>query len=65
MDGEFMQDWYFSLHPFSDVLKFDGVFSLKMHNRSIDSIRISERMVSTLPGLLKHEFDPKRERRPC
>jgi len=53
VDGEFMQDWYFSLHPFSDVLKFDGVFSLKMHNRSIDSIRISERMVSTLPGLIK------------
>ena len=37
------QDWYFSLHPFSDVFKFDGVFSLKMHNRSIDpsGIRIS------------------------
>lgn len=49
VDGEFMQDWYFSLHPFSDVLKFDGVFSLKIHNRSIDSIRISERMVFT-PG---------------
>ena len=45
-----MQDWYFSLHPFSDVLKFDGVFSLKMHNRSIASIRISEKMVSTPPG---------------
>ena len=44
-----MQDWYFSLHPFSDVLKFDGALSLKMHKRSIDSIRISERMVST-PG---------------
>ena len=50
VDGEFRQDWYFSLHPFSDVLKFDGVFSLKMHNRSIDSIRISERMVSAPPG---------------
>ena len=49
-----MQDWYFSLHPFSDVLKFDGAFSLKMHKRSIDSIRISERMVSTpvIPLLL-------------
>ena len=40
----------FPFHPFSDVLKFDGVFSLKMHNRSIDSIRISERMVSAPPG---------------
>ena len=42
-----MQDWCFSLHPFSDVLKFDGVFSLKCIKCSIDSIRISERMDST------------------
>ena len=45
-----MQDRYFSLHPFSDILKFDGAFSLKVRNRSIDSIRISERMVSTPLG---------------
>ena len=29
VDGEFMQDWYFSLHPFSDVH-----FLIPAHNSS-------------------------------